>query len=197
MKIKALLFDLSNISAGRISQETHTEHIGLYNGYVKNVNLILEKLDEYSKNLDLYTYEFGELSRRFSFEYNGIKNHEYYFSQLLEGSQAISTESRLYKMIIDQWGSWDSWMNQFIVLAKTRGIGWAVLYHDRERDVLFNVWVDEQHLGHLNSCNFIYGIDMWEHSYVHDYLPSGKSQYISDYIEHTNWQTVSNRLTSQ
>ena len=53
-------------------------------------------------------------------------------------------------------------------------------------------WVDEQHLGHLNSAQFIFGIDMWEHSYVADYQPSGKKQYIEDYFVNVNWSVVEN-----
>jgi len=194
MKIKAQTFDLAQTQVGKLTSTTHIEHLGLYNGYVKNANLILEKITEYSANPDTYAYELGELSRRFSFEYNGIKNHEYYFEQLLDAPQPISAESALYTKIVAQWGSWDLWITQFTLLAKTRGVGWAVLCYDTSRDILLHTWVDEQHLGHINSCNFIYGIDVWEHAYVYDYLPSGKSQYIADYISSTNWTIVSQRF---
>mgnify|MGYP003555178322 CR=1 FL=1 len=69
----------------------------------------------------------------------------------------------------------------------TRGIGWAVLYYDKENDNLINSWIDEQHLGHLNNLKPILMLDMWEHSYVADYQPSGKKQYIADFIENMNW----------
>ncbi len=177
-----------------ISQETMAEHLKLYAGYVKHANLALAHIEELSKDVEKNTYEIGELSRRFSFEYNGIKNHEYYFEQLENGAHPLTTGSALEIKINNQWGSFDQWLTAFKLLTKTRGIGWAVLYYDRDRDMLFNVWVDEQHLGHLNSCQFIFGIDMWEHSYVKDYLPSGKAKYIDEYIEQVNWGVVEKRM---
>ena len=36
----------------------------------------------------------------------------------------------------------------------------------------------------------IMGIDMWEHSYVADYQPSGKKQYIEDFFENLNWEII-------
>jgi len=58
--------------------------------------------------------------------------------------------------------------------ATTRGIGWAVLWYDRADKRLLASWVDEQHLGQLQDCAMILGLDLWEHSYVADYQPSGK-----------------------
>ena len=54
-------------------------------------------------------------------------------------------------------------------------------------------WVDEQHLGHLNSAQFLFGIDLWEHAYVADYQPSGKKQYVEDYFANVNWNAVEER----
>lgn len=177
-----------------ISQTTMTEHLKLYAGYVKHANLIQAHIAEFKKDSEKYAYELGELSRRFSFEYNGIKNHEYYFEQLEGGFTPFSAGGELEKKIIATWGSFDAWMTEFKALAKTRGIGWAVLWYDRDRDLLLNNWVDEQHLGHLNSAQFIFGIDMWEHSFVADYQPSGKGKYIDEYIAQVNWAIVEKRL---
>ena len=39
---------------------------------------------------------------------------------------------------------------------------------------------------------------MWEHSYVTDYQPSGKKQYVEDFFANLNWQNVEkNFLTAQ
>ncbi len=166
-----------------ISQENIKEHLGLYAGYVKNTNAILEALDG-EENSD---YARAEMQRRFSFEYNGMKNHEYYFGALEEGKKELGSESALHQKITQQWGSFDGWLDTFKKLAKTRGVGWAILYYDRDADLLLNTWVDEQHLGHLNSAQYIVGIDMWEHAFVADYQPSGKGQYIEDYLGSLNW----------
>jgi Fe-Mn family superoxide dismutase len=72
-------------------------------------------------------------------------------------------------------------------------VGWAMLYYDRHEKRLFNAWVDEQHFGQLQNCTLVLALDMWEHSYVADYLPSGKKQYVEDYFENVNWSVVEKR----
>lgn len=177
-----------------ISQTTITEHIKLYEGYVKHLNLIMTKLGEMYPDKADKAFEMTELGRRFSFEFNGMKNHEHYFEQLEGGAQKINAESEFGKQVINQWGSIETFLSDIAMLAKTRGIGWAVVWRDRETKTMFLSWVDEQHLGQLNSCDFLFGIDMWEHSFVADYLPSGKGKYIEDYLANVNWGVVEKRF---
>ncbi len=184
--------ELKGISAKNIE-----EHVKLYQGYVKHTNLIIDKIAEYTVTPEMtekYTYELGELQRRFSFEYNGMKNHEYYFQQLEGGATALDPESSLMKKITESFGSFEGFIARMKMIAMTRGIGWAILYRDLDTDQLVTAWVDEQHLGQLNSAQFIFGIDMWEHAYVADYQPSGKKQYVEDYLSQVNWDTVARRV---
>jgi Fe-Mn family superoxide dismutase len=174
-----------------ISKKTIEEHLKLYAGYVKNANLIGEKMGVYAKDLESNIYVLGELNRRFSFEYNGIRNHEVYFASLEGGPQTLAETSPLKKMITETWGSFDGWVDGIKKLAATtRGIGWAVLWYDRKDKRLLTSWVDEQHLGQLQDCAVILGIDMWEHSYVADYQPSGKKQYVEDFFSNLNWAVI-------
>ena len=187
MHYKPKTFDIPQLKG--ISAKNIEEHLKLYEGYVKHTNLILEQLEKGAPSDDpAYAYGRSEMHRRFSFEYNGMKNHEYYFSSLEDGAQAPDTESALYKKIEEQFGSFDEWLAGFKKLATTRGVGWAILYYDRDEGRLLNVWIDEQHLGHLNSCQYVVGIDMWEHAFVADYHPSGKGQYVDDYFANVNWK---------
>lgn len=181
--------ELKGISAKNIE-----EHLKLYQGYVKHTNLIIDRISEYSADNEKYAYELGELQRRFSFEYNGMKNHEYYFEQLEGGPIALDPASPLALTITESFGSFDAFVARFTGIALTRGIGWAILYRDLDTDQLVTAWVDEQHLGQLNSAQFIFGIDMWEHAYVADYQPSGKKQYVADYLSQVNWTTIAKRL---
>lgn len=181
-----------------ISAKTIEEHLKLYQGYVKNANLITDLADKLSappESQETYGYVLAELHRKFSFEYNGIKNHEYYFGQLEGGSSPLAEDLELGKQIVKQWGSIERLVNALKTIATTtRGIGWAILYYERDEQQLRTGWVDEQHLGHLNSAQFIFGIDMWEHSYVADYQPSGKKQYVEDYLANVNWKVAEKRF---
>lgn len=171
-----------------ISAKTIEEHIKLYEGYVKNANLIIEKMSTLDSEKDPYVA--GELFRRFSFEYNGMRNHEVYFASLEGGAVPMNPESHLGKRLLELFGSYESFVKEFSSLAVTRGIGWAVLWYDKNEDKFLTTWIDEQHLGQLNGCEMILGLDMWEHSYVADYQPSGKKQYVADFFENLNWSVI-------
>jgi Fe-Mn family superoxide dismutase len=103
-------------------------------------------------------------------------------------------DGALREAIGAQWGSFDAWLSQFKTLAVTRGIGWAMLSYDPETKQLINSWVDEQHLGQLNGTVTLLALDMWEHSFVADYKPSGKKMYVDDYLRQMNWEVVARRF---
>lgn len=172
-----------------ISQKNIEEHLKLYEGYVKHTNLILSKIAEIGSD-ENRAYELSETQRRFGFEFDGMKNHELYFSSLEGGSQNLSSDSVLKSAIEKEWGSFEAWLTRFKTIAKTRGIGWAILFYDKSADKLLNAWVDEQHLGHLTGMVPVLALDMWEHSFVGDYWPSGKPQYIEDFFANLNWTVV-------
>lgn len=188
-------FTLPEVSG--ISSKTFETHIKLYEGYVKQANVVLGKIDEYSKDSDLpgqagaNAYALGELQRRFAFEFDGMRNHEYYFGALEGGPKALPADSALTKAITETWGSVDAFMTRFKAIALTRGIGWAMLYYDPVAKRLLTQWVDEQHLGHLTGLSPIVTLDMWEHSYLLDYAPADKAKYAAAYLDALNWETVS------
>ncbi|MBU6431277.1 MAG: superoxide dismutase [Patescibacteria group bacterium] len=181
-EIKFKIPELKGISAKNVE-----EHLKLYAGYVKNSNLILEKIDELSKDAEKNDYLLAELQRRFGFEFCGMRNHEYYFRSLEGGAKFLDDKSALKKSISETWGSFDNWLTRFKSIALTRGIGWAVLFYDPQTKSLLNTWVDEHHIGNLSGLSFIMGIDMWEHAFMIDYLPSQKKDYVSAFFDNINW----------
>ena len=177
-----------------ISAKNIEEHLKLYAGYVKNTNLILERIAELTReprNAEKHLYELGELQRRFAFEFDGMRNHEYYF-RAFEGGPKTLSDGELKKAIAAEWGSFDDWLARFKTVALTRGIGWAMFYFDKKAGRLLNGWVDEQHSGHLTGLAPVLALDMWEHSYVMDYLPSGKKNYVEDFFANLNWSVAEN-----
>ena len=160
-----------------LSEKTVGEHLKLYAGYVKNVNLALEQENP-----------------KLGFEFDGMRNHEYYFASLENGSTPLTISGHLYKEIEATWGSFDKWLEKFKTLATTRGVGWAMLYYDPLTKQLLNAWVDEHHIGQLNGCQTIIALDMWEHAFVADYQPSGKKNYIEDFFANLNWEVTENNF---
>jgi superoxide dismutase, Fe-Mn family len=190
MKFEEKKFNIGELKG--ISTKNIEEHLKLYSGYVKNANSILEKIPEYEgyvKEDAFAPYVVSELHRRFSFEYNGMRNHEVYFESLSGGAKELSG-GELKKTIEAEWGSHEAWLARFKAIALTRGIGWAMLYWDRKDERLLMTWVDEQHLGQLQDCALILGLDMWEHAFVYDYPTSEKKKYIEAFFENLNWQQV-------
>lgn len=177
--------ELKGISAKNIE-----EHLKLYSGYVKHTNIILEKIEEYSQDLEKNGYIIGILHRRLGFEFGGVRNHEYYFSSLENGPKSLSENSELKKTIIKDFGSFEEWLTKFQNLALSRGIGWAMLSYDKETKQLLNHWVDEQHIGQLISTSPILCLDMWEHSYYLNYAPAEKKKYVEAFFENLNWSVI-------
>jgi Fe-Mn family superoxide dismutase len=184
-----------------ISPKTIEEHLKLYAGYVKHANLIMDHIKELSADAEKNVYEINELQRRFAFEWGGMRNHEVYFSLLAASAGAYgepkAAAPTLVAKITEQWGSFDAWLARFQAIAMTRGIGWAMLYIDTKTGELVNGWVDEQHLGQLVGCTPVIALDMWEHSYVADYQPSGKKQYVTDVLSQLNWSVAEKYFSDQ
>lgn len=194
-------FDIPKLKG--ISEKTIEEHLKLYSGYVKNANMILAKIDEYSEDAspmvgagEEHAYALFEISRRFGFEFDGMRNHECYFSHFENGSTPLAAGSALKIAIEEEWGTFERWQKRFKTLAATRGVGWAFLYYDPVSRRLLNTWIDEQHLGHLTGLSPVIALDMWEHSYVADYQPSGKKQYIEDFFANLNWETAEKNFSA-
>jgi Fe-Mn family superoxide dismutase len=171
-----------------ISAKNIEEHLKLYAGYVKNANGIMEKMAELDSEKDAYIV--GEMFRRFSFEYNGIRNHELYFSSLSGGAQKLEENSELKKELVNLFGSIEKFITEFTNLALTRGIGWAILWYDKKDARFLASWVDEQHLGQLQGCTPLLALDMWEHAYVYDYPTSEKKKYVEAFFENLNWSVI-------
>jgi len=106
-----------------ISQKTMEEHLKLYAGYVKNANGIIEKMSKIDSETDPYIA--GELFRRFSFEYNGMRNHEVYFSLFEGGATPLNPESELGKKLLALFGSYET----FVKELQWREFFMQILYH--------------------------------------------------------------------
>ncbi len=178
--------ELKGISAKNIE-----EHLKLYAGYVKNTNLILSMIEMYGKVDDEGgKYSVSEITRRFAFEFCGMRNHEYYFASLENGAKNLAEDSELKKQIEKDFGSFENWLTRFKTVAMTRGVGWAILFYDKQSGQLLNQWVDEHHLGQLVSTSPILCLDMWEHAYLYDYPTSEKKKYIDAFFENLNWEVI-------
>jgi superoxide dismutase, Fe-Mn family len=79
------------------SRELLTNHFTLYEGYVKNTNLLAETLLSLVKRGDTGIPEYAELHRRFGWEFNGMRLHEYYFENMTKKRRELKKDSEFYK----------------------------------------------------------------------------------------------------
>lgn len=185
---KTKTFELEELIG--ISPKTIEEHLKLYKGYVTNTNLILNKINELKSDPEKNAFVLGELGRRFGFEFDGMRNHEYYFASLSGGKKEINKNGDLYVSIEKEWDSFENFLTYFKFVATTRGPGWSILYYDKMSDKLIVSWVDEHHLGQLTGLSPILTLDMWEHAYYLDYIPSEKKKYIEAFFANLNWEAI-------
>ena len=75
-----------------------------------------------------------------------------------------------------------------------RGVGWAILYQDPATEKLSNHWVALHQDGVPSGFKPILVMDVWEHAFVLDYTPSGRSKYIEAFFSNINWEAANERL---
>lgn len=188
MTYKEQKFDIPKLKG--ISEKQIEAHLGLYAGYVKHVNLIREKIQELKDD----DYVTAELRRRFSFEFDGMRMHEYYFSALEGGTKEVNQDSKLVKALSEKYNSWDGFIKHFKIVGKSRGIGWTVLYWDPVAQTPHTAWTSDHELGTLAGLPILLAMDMWEHAFMVDYLPAEKNKYIDAFLNNVNWNVVEKRF---
>lgn len=192
---KAKQFHLSGLQG--ISDETVKMHFGLYEGYVKNTNLLMEQIFEITRKKQPSGQDpaYAELTRRLGFEFGGMVLHEYYFENL--APKGKGTPSADFKRVVDEcFEGFDNWKSAFSAVGEMRGVGWAILYQDPVTEQLSNHWVALHQDGVPSGFKPILVMDVWEHAFLLDYKPAERSKYIEAFFANVDWEAVHRRLTT-
>lgn len=176
-----------------LSKKQIDAHLKLYSGYVKNINALYDKINEYKEDSEGNAIALSELTRRLPFEWNGMRMHEYYFEAL--GGTGEPTGDIIHE-IEKQFGSFEKWATHFRAVGTMRGIGWAVLLRDKKMGSLINIWVNDHEIGHLAGSSVMIAMDVWEHAYLLDYLPSERKEYIDVFMDNLKWEIINDRFTA-
>src|SRR6476646_8206814 len=127
-----------------ISEAQLKAHFGLYQGYVKKLNEIEQKLASADPSGANYSFnEYSELKRREAVAFNGSYLHQLYFENLAAPGQ--SPDSNFKAAAEKAFGSWDKW------IADVRGAasstpGWVLTTWSRVDHKLHNYVLFEHHL---------------------------------------------------
>lgn len=167
-------------------------HFTLYQGYVTNTNKVIEALEAMLKEGKSSSPEYAELKRRLGWEWNGVRLHEYYFENL-GGNGILPENSKIARLINENFGSSENWRKDFKATGTMRGIGWVVLYQDTITGKLLNFWINEHDVGHPSGCNPLLIMDVFEHAFMIDYGLK-RADYIEAFFKNINWQEVEKRV---
>lgn len=167
-------------------------HLTLYQGYVKNANLLSEKLAALLSSGGERSPEYAEMKRRFGWEYDGMRLHELYFENL-GGGEPLDPQGALARRIAADYGSVDAWRRDFIATGLTRGIGWAALVDDPKGGRLVTIWINEHDTGHLAGGRVILIMDVFEHAYLTDFKLD-RAKYIDAFLGAADWKAAQKRI---
>ena len=180
------------VGMGGFSETLLKNHFTLYQGYVTNTNKVVETLEGMLKEGKTGTPEYAELKRRFGWEFNGMRLHEYYFENL-GGKGALDKYGTLGKQMQCDFGNYESWEKDFKATGAMRGIGWAILYQDNISHRLFNCWINEHDVAHPAGCAPVLIMDVFEHAFMLDYGLK-RADYIEAFFKNIDWTSAEARM---
>jgi Fe-Mn family superoxide dismutase len=174
-----------------LSENQLRAHFTLYQGYVKKLNEVEQKLGTVDKSAPNYSFnEYSELKRREPVPYNGTFLHEAYFDNL--GGEGTSPPDYLKKALVAAFGSWDAYIAD-LKAAAASAHGWVLTCYGYCDQKMRNVLVSsEHHVGLMVDTQLVVAIDCWEHAYFMDY-GTKKPDYVQAVLNSLNWKTIEER----
>ena len=177
-----------------ISDPQVEQHLKLYEGYVKQTNLIREQLHEMLANNKTDSIAYAELNRRLPFEQNGMVLHERYFENLVPGGSEMPKGGDLERLVGEHFGSVEQYKKDLMGMAKMRGVGWVLTLQDPHTGWLANRWVTLHQDGNIAGHRVVLALDVWEHAWTVDHKPTERAKYLDAFFQNTCWQTIEKRL---
>ena len=187
-------WDLSGLKG--ISDATLEMHFGLYEGYVKNTNTLIELTTQARQKGEAAgsNPQFAELVRRMGWEFNGMRLHEFYFDNLTKKPAELNSGS-LYNLLGESYGDFEAWRKDFFAVGGMRGVGWAIAFYDPAAGQISNHWIEQHQNGNIAGFIPIVVMDCWEHAFIKDYKPAERSKYIEAFYSNLDWNACERRLT--
>lgn len=168
----------------------HTRH---HQAYVDGINAGLKDHSEFlNKPLRKILLEFDKLPENLK---TVVKNHggghhnHSLFWKVMGPNSNLDYESKIYKKIVEDFGSFDIFKEQFETAAKSRfGSGWAWLIVNKSNK-LEVVHTGNQDSPLMDGLKPILGLDVWEHAYYLKYQ-NKRIDYIKAFWNVVNWKNV-------
>jgi len=180
-----LPYDYNALDPEISEQVMEWHHDVHHQGYVNGVNSAEEGLQNQRENND-YSGT-GSLLNQFTHNYCGNILHEVFWNNMSPNGGG-EPEGPLMDKIQEDFGSYEQWKREFKAAAKSAS-GWALLVYIPYTNELHNVAVDNHDEGAVWGAHPVLALDIWEHSYYHDYGPD-RGQFIDNFFNLVDWTDV-------
>ncbi len=187
-KLIELPYEYNSLEPSISEQVVKWHYATHHQGYVNGWNSAEEKLEEQRESGDFSNT--GSLLKSFTHNFSGNILHDIFWKNMSPNGGG-KPSGELLERIEEEFGSYENWKNEFKEAAKSAG-GWALLVYIPYSNELHNVAVDKHDQGAVWGAHPILALDVWEHSYYHDYGPK-RGDFISNFFNVVNWEDVENR----
>lgn len=174
-----------------LSAATKQAHDNLYRRYIEDFNKVQLELQTASRTQNYLVYR--SLQQNKTFLLNAIKLHELYFSNTSDLSSELSVNSLAYSKLVECFGSFDAWQEDFIACCLVAREGWAITYFDPYLKTYTNCVIDLHEQSIPLGCVPLIVMDMWSHAYFHDY-GTDKKAYVYNIMKELNWTVIEGRF---
>ena len=165
--------------------------------YVNNLNIAIESLVDAVSKQDLP--KIVSLQPTIIFNGGSHINHSMYWENLspisAEGGKIPDSNSILSQKIVQNWGSYDKFMEYFTKRATAiKGSGWGwLVYNQITKNVEYFESKDQDTVVMAPDLKPIMTVDVWEHAYYIDYK-NVRAEYLKNIWKIINWKKVEERL---
>jgi Fe-Mn family superoxide dismutase len=161
-----------------------------YQGAVRALNAVEQRLEAMLKDKDLPPFIYGELKREELVRTGSLVLHEHYFGNLGGDGRPGGDIGRALNRA---FGSLEQWEAEFKRAANGLGggSGWVVLAFNLHTGELHNYWAWD-HMHNAPTGVPLLALDMYEHAYQMDY-GAAAGKYIDAAMQNISWEEVDRR----
>jgi Fe-Mn family superoxide dismutase len=188
-EIRPMPFEYGKVKEVMDEETYKWHHDTHYAGYVNKRNEIEKELgnvDLGKANVNFSVYRALKVDE--TWNANGSILHEVYWNAM-GGDGKVNENLSIIKKMIEDFGSFDAWKNDFIACGKS-GRGWSVLSFDLFSDKkLRNLLYDFHNVGGVAGSIPLVAVDLYEHAYYHRYGPD-RATYLTQFVNNIDWNKV-------
>ncbi len=154
---------------------------------IKDSSELQEKpIEEILSNLN----QIPEKIRQAVINNGGGFYHHHFFWKILAKDKSFNENSKIGKVIIEKFGSFEKFKEEFSNAALTQfGSGWAWLVIDKNSRQIEIIKTSNQDCSLSIGKIPLLGIDVWEHAYYLKYQ-NQRPKYIEAFFNIINWEKV-------